>query len=96
MLQLPKNQQKKIHSPHPVRQHITATMDRVIIPVITMLANMVHNPIAIAMVIINGNSTVRDMAMRIANGAVIAAVAITNILVLTVVTFFYYVLEAVN
>lgn len=56
-------------------------MDREIIPVITMLANMVHNRIAIAMVIINGNSTDRVMAMHIANGAAIAAVATTNILV---------------
>lgn len=100
MLQLPKNQQKKLHSQRPVHQHIMATMDRAIIPVITMPASMVHSHIAIAMAIINGNSTDRDMVMHIAmHGVVIAAVAITKHISVhtTVVTFFYYVffLEAV-
>lgn len=79
MLQLPKNQQKKLHSQRPVHQHIMATMDRAIIPVITMPASMVHSHIATAMAIINGNSTDRDTGMHTAmHGVVIAAVAITK------------------
>lgn len=103
MLQLPKSQRKKLHSPHPVHQHITVTMDQALIPVITMLANMVHNHTAIAMAIINGNSTDRDMVTHIAmHGVAIAAVAITKHIFVhtTVVTFFFFLLimflEAVN
>lgn len=99
-LQRPKNQQKKLHSQRPVRQHITVTMDRAIIPIITMLANMVHSRIATAMAIINGNSTVRDMEMHIAmHGVVIAAVAITkniNLFINSCDLFSITFLEAVN
>lgn len=89
MLLAPKNQQKKLHSRLPVRQHIMATTDRAIIPVITLLASMVPNRIVIPMATINGNSMDRDMEMPIVtHGVDIAAVAITNTHCATVVTFF--------
>ncbi len=98
MLQRPKNQQKKLHSQRPVHhQHIMVTMDPAIIPVITMLANTVHSRIATVMVIINGNSMVRDMEMHTTmHGVVIAAAAAaitktkTHLFIYTVVTFFLF------